>query len=133
MTTWSEGGRVSWVAVILVVLVLSGCGGRSRSPFRAGGGNEAIRIEVRNDNFLDVTVYVLPDGVSHRIGDVTGSSSATLDVPARLIFAATSMRLLVNPIGSREAYLSEEILVSHGDLIRLHVASQIQMSSWSVR
>jgi hypothetical protein len=133
MTTWSEGGRVSWVAVILVVLVLGGCGGRSRSPFRAGGGDEAIRVEVRNDNFLDVTVYVLPDGVSHRIGDVTGSSSATLDVPARLIFAATSMRLLVNPIGSREAYLSEEIPVSPGDLIRLNVASQIRMSSWSVR
>jgi hypothetical protein len=133
MTTWSQGGRVSWVAAILVVLVLSGCGGRSRSPFRAGGGDEAIRVEVRNDNFLDVTVYVMPDGVSYRIGDVTGSSSATLDVPPRLIFAATSVRLLVNPIGSRQAYLSEEILVSPGDLIRLHVASQIQMSSWSVR
>jgi hypothetical protein len=118
---------------ILAVLVLSGCGGRARSPFRAGGGDETIRVEVRNDNFLDVTVYVLPDGVSHRIGDVTGSSSATLDVPARLILAATSVRLLVNPIGSPQTYLSEEILVTPGDLIRLHVASRIQMSSWSVR
>jgi hypothetical protein len=131
MTTWSRGGQASWA--ILAVLVLSGCGGRLSSPFRAGGGDEPIGVEVRNDNFLDVTVYVMPDGVSHRLGDVTGSSSATLEVPGRLIFAATSLRLMVNPIGSREAYLSEEIFVSPGDLLRLNVASRIQMSSWSVR
>jgi hypothetical protein len=116
-----------------MVFVLGACAARAPSPFAEATREEEIRVEVRNDNYLDVTVYVMRDGMSYRLGDVTGSSSATLEIPPSQVLAAMGVRLLVNPIGSRGAYLSEPIMAGPGDTITLRVASVLRMSSWSMR
>jgi len=125
--------RLRRLSVASIALVLGACAGRAASPFAGRGPDEGIRVEVRNDNYLDVTVYAMPDGVSYRLGDVTGSTSATLEIPPSLVHGAMGVRLLVSPIGAREAYLSEPISAGPGDTIMLRVASVLRMSSWSVR
>lgn len=132
----SFGRPASPVLVVTVLVVAwagSGCARRSPSPFGGQRSEEPIRLEIENGNYLDVTVYVMPDGASHRIGQVTGASSTTLVVPRSLVPASGRFRLLVSPIGSREAYLSEDILAMPGDVVQLRVASVLRMSSWSVR
>lgn len=121
------------VGLASTVFVFGACAARAPSPFAESTREEEIRVEVRNDNYLDVTVYVMRDGMSYRLGDVTGSSSATLEIPPSQVLAALGIRLLVNPIGSRGAYLSEPIMANPGDTIALRVASVLRMSSWSVR
>jgi len=72
------------VAVALTVTALSGCSSRNegRNPFdgsspTATGSEEAIRVEVQNLNFNDVTVWAVRQGQRIRLGRVTGKTDET--------------------------------------------------------
>ena len=121
------------VATILL-LALTGCAsGGQQAEFEAPDFNEPLIVQVHNDNYLDVVVYAMPDGQSVRLGDVTGSSSRELEIPRSVDPWSRALRLLVSPIGSPEAYLSETIVASPGDVIILRVSSVVGMSSWSLQ
>jgi hypothetical protein len=128
-------GRLTGGAVALAVLLMlvSACSRRAPSPWDAARADEPIVIEVQNDNFLDVNVYVMPDGNWHRLGTVTGAGRATFEATRDMLSGTGTFRLLVSPIGSRDAYLSEDILAMPGDRVRLRVGGVLRMSSWSVR
>lgn len=126
-------GASRLAAVLLAGALLSACAGRS-APSRFAGGREAgqIRLEVDNRNYSDVVVFGLQGATAIRLGSVTGLTSKTLAVPDHLVVAG-QLRLLVDPIGSAAAYLSDEIMVNPGDVVVLHVGSLIRQSSWLVR
>jgi hypothetical protein len=54
-----------------------------------------------------------------RLGTVTGNSKRSFLLPANLIFGATPLRFLADPIGGRRTPVSDEITVSPGDNVRL--------------
>lgn len=119
--------------MLFAALLLSACAGRSLpSPF--GGGREAedITLEVENRNYLDVVVFGMQDATAIRLGSVTGLTARTLSVPDHLVVAG-QLRLLVDPVGSPEAYLSDDIMVNPGDVVVLHVGSVIRQSTWTIR
>jgi len=122
-------GGAAGIALLTLLALVSACGGRAarRSPT-----GEPVTVEVDNQNYLDVVVFALRDGTSARLGDVSGLMRGTFDVPDHLIVVGT-VRLLVDPVGSPQAYLTDPILVSPGDIVELRVAGVIGMSSWSVR
>ena len=68
------------VASLLLSIVSTGChrGGFSNAPAGAQG---AVGLVVQNQNFYDMDVYVVSEGLATRVGDVTGNSTArfTLD------------------------------------------------------
>lgn len=78
-------GRLGWVAVY-GLLVSSGCVGAMgevTDPFArggSGGASEAVRIEVQNLNFNDVTVFALRSGQQVRLGRVTGKSDQAFTI-----------------------------------------------------
>jgi hypothetical protein len=111
------------------LLLVTACGAR-RGPDRAAADDFSVVVE--NQNYLDVVVFAFRDLSSTRLGSVSGLSSATLRIPGHLVVLG-EIRLLVDPIGSPVAYLTDEIMVSPGDVITLRVASVVRMSSWSVR
>ncbi|NIQ53638.1 MAG: hypothetical protein GWM92_09960, partial [Gemmatimonadetes bacterium] len=101
-----------WSAPVIASILASACAGRQPpSPFDAGRGDGEIRVEVDNDNYLDVAVFAMHDQAATRLGTVSGLSSATLSVPGQWVVMGR-LRLLVDPIGSAEAYLTEDIPVS---------------------
>jgi len=85
---------------------------------------------VHNNNFLDVVVYVVPDGRRARLGLVTGKCNATLEIPAGLVARQSGFRLFVDPVGSSETYTTERIYVSPGSVVVLDVGSVLAISSW---
>lgn len=117
------------VALVALVSVLASCAGRS-GPERLEAVE--IRIEVDNANYLDVVVFGLQDHTATRIGTVSGLMSATFSIPHHLVVLGR-VRILVDPVGSPVAYLTDEIMVNPGETIELRVAGRIRMSSWSVR
>lgn len=130
-------GSGTLFALSLAVLVGGGCADRSRPDFRGGGSprDEPIVVEVRNRNFADVTVHAGRDGGWHRLGDVTGHSTATLEVPPSLGGPAAVLSFRVHAIGS-PAYTDYEtgrLSVSPGDVVVVTVAPVLGMSSWSIR
>lgn len=75
--------RTIRLAVLLAPLLALGCavGGRANDPFRGGpDGERTIRIEVRNFNFADATVFVFRGTERVRLGAVTGKTDADFEV-----------------------------------------------------
>ncbi len=57
------------MAALLTLTVLGGCrSGSDRGFLLSGRRDSTIRVEVRNDNFLDATVYAIGGGASVRMG-----------------------------------------------------------------
>lgn len=130
------GGSRVIAGIVLPVLLL---GVVSCRPWREPSDpverdrRDILTLEVQNHHFNEVVVYYLPDGVRHRIGTVRGVSSRTFELHPHLAARPGGVRLLISPIGSREAYLSDPIYASEGDLIVMVVASRLRMSHWYLR
>lgn len=122
--------RLAIVGAFLAIAASACTTGRSEPRFLIGerAPSRDIRVEVVNDNFLDMGVFVMVDGVNLRLGDVTGKSSEsfTLD-PARLS-PSQGLRLLADPVGSRNAFLSDEVAVAPGSTVVLTISADLQQS-----
>jgi len=92
-----------------------------------GNGSEApapaprTTLQVENRSFNDMTVYVLRGSQRLRLGNATGNSTTTFTIPPHLIFGATSLQFLADPIGGSQRPVSESIVVSAGDEIRMQI------------
>jgi hypothetical protein len=85
------------IAIALCVATLDACKSLGHGSPTA---QEDIVVQVRNQSFPDVNIYVLPSGDPRRVGSVTGNSSATFKLPARMLSTGT-LQLLVRPIAGR--------------------------------
>ncbi len=95
---------------------------------RAGPASAAIpadavtTLRVVNERFLDADVYVLPEnGARIRLGTAGGNKSTILVIPRSLIFGASEMRFVADPIGGAGASRSESVMVSRGDQVTLTI------------
>lgn len=78
-------------------------------------------VRVDNQNFLDMTIYVLASGQRVRLGLATGKSTNTFTIPAFMIMGPTSLRFRAEPVGGRGSPVSEEITVLPGDEVTLTI------------
>jgi hypothetical protein len=79
-------------------------------------------LRVENNAFPDMTIYVIePSGVRTRIGTATGNTITTLRIPNRVLGGARTLRFQADPIGAREAPVSQEITVIPGEVVVLTI------------
>jgi hypothetical protein len=107
--------------LLLLLLVVGACrsarDGNGEAPGPARG---PAMLEVENQNFLDMTVYVLEGGARQRLGVARGNSTTSLTIPERLIRGGASpLRFLADPIGEEGLPVSEEMVVEPGDTVKL--------------
>ena len=96
------------------------CGPAARQA-DSGAARAETAVQVRNNNFFDVTVYLLDGGARVRLGTVTGLSSRTLMVAPHLVRGPRELRFLIDPIGGGRSWTSEPILITPGDIVQLTV------------
>ena len=123
--------RLLLAAAALVAITASACSGTPERRFIIGGSgsrSREIRVEVVNDNFLDMGIYVMEGSTNRRLGDVTGLTTGTFTVDLDQINPSGGLRLLADPVGSREAYLSDAVMVNPGVIVVFHVASALSQS-----
>lgn len=109
---------------ILTLLAAGACARQS-----AGGEGDEVEpvrasttVRVENRSFDNVVVYVISSsGMRRRLGEVSGTSSMTFEIPRNMIFGATSLRFQVDPIGGSRSPISQDIVVSAGDQVQLVV------------
>ncbi len=77
------------------------------------------RVEVENQKFLDVTVFVLRGSQRIRLGTVPALTTRSFVIPENLVVNVKELRFLADPIGSRETPVSEEIAVRPGETLEL--------------
>lgn len=114
----------------LAALILSACVGPPPPRFIIGGGeaNREIRIEVVNDNYADMNIFIMGDGSNLRLGNVTGNTTATFTLNPDRISPSLGLRLLADPVGSREAFLSDAVTVQPGSIIVLNIHPDLPQS-----
>jgi hypothetical protein len=123
--------RLLLAAAALVAITASACSGTPERRFIIGGSgsrSREIRVEVVNDNFLDVGVFVMEGSTNWRLGDVTGKTTATFTLDLDQISPSGGLRLLADPVGSREAYLSDAVAIYAGVTVVFHVAPALSQS-----
>ena len=103
--------------VAMLGLALVACGGSKSRSAPAPQPRTTVRVE--NQGFSDMTIYAIRSGQRVRLGVAPGNSPTTFTIPANLIFGATPLRFLADPIGSNRTPVSDEITVQPGDQVRL--------------
>jgi hypothetical protein len=91
MTCLAHHNRLTKAAVLgLVVIASTACLAQGRAigpdPFRGGsagpsGGSGEIRIQIRNSNFNEATVYAVRVGNRRRLGRVQGATDQQFRMP----------------------------------------------------
>jgi hypothetical protein len=107
-------GAIARSLVLALAVASLGCrtGGAARN---ANDGPVRTTIEVQNEDFNDMTVYVLVNGSRTRLGIASGNKSTVLTIPEYLLSGTTFLRFVANPIGGNRTPVSEEVDVSPGD------------------
>ena len=93
---------------------------------------DSLVLEIDNHNWSDIVVYVLHDGLSSRLAQVTAGRSLSIPLRPRHIGSMGTLRLAVHPIGGSSDYQSESLSLRTGNTIRLTVESRVAHSSVAV-
>ena len=102
---------------LMLVAAAAACS-RSRGAAEVEGEGESrpqTYVRVTNQAFLDMNVYVVRGGQRIRLGTVGANQTVRFRIPDNVVFGATQLRFLTDPIGSQRVSQSFDILVSPGD------------------
>jgi hypothetical protein len=91
----------------------------------------ALTLHIANDNFLDMDVFAVVDGVSNRIGTVTGSGKHDFTISSAM--ANRDLRIIATPIGGPGRASTGVLNVSLGQEIDFRIGSVLSQSSVIVR
>ncbi|HET9986625.1 MAG TPA: hypothetical protein VFQ38_23815 [Longimicrobiales bacterium] len=123
-------------AALVVGLGLGGCAGAAGAGVAedalAASQAGVVRVRVENHNWLDVNVYAVHNGTRYRLGTVTSMTGHTFQLPISMLAQTGEFRLLVDPIGSSEVFLTEPLLVSPGQQIDWSVENHLALSSYRI-
>jgi len=108
--------------VALVAVAGAGTACRRTSPDQSATPTPVTVLEVQNQRFLDMNVYVLaPTSARIRLGTATGNGTTRMVIPSNLIFGTTPLRFVADPIGGRVASVSTSISVLPGDTVTMTI------------
>ena len=78
-------------------------------------------VEVENQSFYDMNVYVVRGGMRARLGTVSGNSTKVFEIPRTFVNVGLPVRFQADPIGASRTPFSQEISVGPGDTIVLRI------------
>jgi hypothetical protein len=124
--------RTARLLLLGALIVAAGCGSHRRRTTAVAVPPADVTLQVTNHNFLDVTVFVLHDGVRQRIGLVTGSSTQSFTLPGRMVAVSHELALLGDVVGSPAVVRTETLIVQPGQRIEWTLESDLRRSSVGV-
>src|SRR5262245_51296412 len=74
-------------------------------------------VEVQNQSFNDMNIYVVRSSQRVRLGTAGGNTTTNLKLPRGIVFGITQLQFIADPIGGRSLPISESISVSPGDQV----------------
>ena len=106
--------------------------GASRSGSAAGPEplSAGVPVEIDNQNFNDMTIYVLKAGSRFLVGQVGGLSKTTLTIKDA-VGADGRVRLLADPIGGDRTVTTPTLIVPPGQRIFWTIGSDLATSNAS--
>ncbi len=90
---------------------------------------QGVTINVVNNNWLAMRVYVIVGSVRYRLGTVNGLGRQTLKVPASAVSIGTDIRLVAVPSGQRSGIVTLVMFVSPGDELEYRIEQRLALSN----
>ncbi len=124
---------LSLVAIATIVAAGAGCAPHSAVELDAPAQHDRsapITLRIRNDNWYDMRVYEVTESgsIGARITTVTSLTTATVRL-RRAFVASGFVRVLLRPIGARDTYVTERMLVQEpGSVVQLQIMNQLRLS-----
>jgi hypothetical protein len=121
-------------AILTAVVLSLAAGGCHRGAFANApeGTQGSVGLVVQNQNFYDMDVYVVSEGVATRVGDVTGNSTARFRLDPSF-FPSNELRVVATPVGGNGRAFSGPLNVSPGQSIVFTIAPVLRQSSAVIR
>ena len=117
---------------LALVLMSAGCARHSVSAGVAPAARaEATTIEVQNDSWSDVVVYVVDHGTRRRLGLVSSNSSTSFSWKSAGAIMGP-LELIARPIAGR-AFQLPSVLISGGQAVAVKLMNQLSLSYVTVR
>lgn len=89
-------------------------------------------VQVANNGWSDVDVFLMRGSARVRLGMVTSMSSQRFTVPPSFLHGSQDLRLRAHPIGGFKDYETQALLVSPGQQIALTLQNNLNLSSYSI-
>lgn len=99
---------------VAALVIFSACYGRNAQQM---ANQPAAVLTVDNQGVLDMTVYVMRGAERVRLGIAGALKKTDLPIPSDMIFGASTLRFVGDPIGSGRNSVSDQITVSPGDTV----------------
>jgi hypothetical protein len=113
--------RKSYIGMTALLLAATaGCGGRNT----AEPGiipDAATTLNVENNAFNDMRIYVYQGGQRVRVGTANGKQTSSFKLAKNLVPGMTTLRFEAVPIGGQGSSVSETITVSPGEAVTLRI------------
>lgn len=120
------------VSIVMFVLAAgAACSHQNTPESEAMPEPDPISVHVKNENFLDMNVAVVANGVSRRLGSVSGNSIASFTVPWNVANGST-IAITARPIGGRGQATTGGLSVSPGQVVEFRVGSLLSQSAVTV-
>lgn len=118
---------VGLFAAVMTTMAATACSRTGEAAGEVVPAN-AIGLQVKNNNFLDMDIYTIANGVSTRIGTVTGSTTRSFVLDPSLALG-TGLRIVASPIGGNGRASSGSLTVAPGQTIEFDIGTVLSNSS----
>jgi hypothetical protein len=95
--------------------------------------SERPTLQVENNNWLDVHVYLVRDGEASSLGVVSGPGEGHFRMPLVDTTPGSDVQVLILPIGGTDSYLSPSLKVNPSDQVDVTVENSLSLSSVRVK
>ena len=120
--------RLTFPVTFVVSALLTSC---SRSNTSLPGAQpapvERITLQVSNDNFLDVVVYVVHYGNWRRVGTARGGCTESFRISQELVDVSDA-RIGLDAIGSARRIVLDPVPISAHGVLELVIRSPLELS-----
>lgn len=90
-----------------------------------------VTVQVVNRNWNTMRIYAVIQGVSHRLGTVSGLSAERLRLRRAWVGSSAELEIVAVPIGQRGATITQRMLIFPGDALEYRIESNLGLSNLS--
>jgi hypothetical protein len=109
-----------FTALAFLLLAPEACRHKSLAP--APEPPPKTILHVANGEFLDAVVYVVDRGQRVRLGVASSNRTTNFEIPAHILFAATALSFVADPIGAPARPSTGDVVIVPGDDLELRLS-----------
>lgn len=118
-----------YIAAAAVAFTLGACAPAAQQSGSNTPAPNRTTLTVENNNFQDVTVYLIGGSTRTRLGTVTSMKQEEFRIPQTLASGVADLVIEAVPFGNGETYRSPTFQITPGSQVSLRVGQQMLLSN----